>query len=294
MDVATQAAVARALGASIADVAKKEFVRLSRGLSDQRITEEILLALQALEGLQSNERPVYDAWDSLFYLTWFQPSQINLAYTLARRILADKSPLIAGKGRLHVGDFGCGAFAMQFGLALAVAETQEKRDGYPKIAIVSKDRSDDMRYIGKKMWHRFIREIRDKGKYPELEQLWEVCVAIKILNRHGRVAATRWLTVLHVAYEENAKEVKSRLDTAVSKWKPDVVLVTAHPMAYEWAYFLDEPAAYAKHEEFLGCEDLALCEGSLVATTKFRRELHKLYQEKIDRLADSRGEKEIS
>lgn len=70
MDVATQVAVAKALDASIADVAEKEFVRLSRGLSAQETAEQILKALKALEGLQQNEMPDYNAWDGLFYLTW--------------------------------------------------------------------------------------------------------------------------------------------------------------------------------------------------------------------------------
>ena len=69
MDVATRSAVARALDASIAKVANEEFARLSQGLNDQEIAEQILLALQALEALKQNEMPDYDDWDALFYLT---------------------------------------------------------------------------------------------------------------------------------------------------------------------------------------------------------------------------------
>ena len=294
MDVATQAAVARALDASIAEVAEEEFARLSQGLSDQEIAEQILWALQALEGLKQNEMPTYDAWDALFYLTWYQPSHIAMAYTLARSIALSRNPLRTGKGRLQVVDFGCGALAMQFGLALASAETLRKLGKCPKIAILSADESEDMRLIGKKLWDRFVDEINDEEEYPGLEELRQVCAATKLGNHYGRRAATRWLTVLHVAYKENTEDVKSRLDKAISKWKPDVVVVTARPMAYEWAYRLDEPATYNKREEMLDRGDLSFCKGSLEVTTKFRRSLHELYREDIDREADSRSDKTIS
>ena len=294
MDAATQAAVARALDTSIADVAAEEFARLSHGLSNQGIAEEILGALQDLEGLQQNEMPTYDGWDALFYLTWYQPSHIALAYTLARTITPSKNPLRTGKSRLQVVDFGCGALAMQFGLALAGAETLRRRGRGPKIDIVSTDESDHMRRIGKKMWRRFIEEIADADKYPRLGDLRQVCSAMKTRKVHKPTESTRWLTALHVAYEENVDAVKDELDKGVGTWEPNVVLVTTHPIADEWAYSPYDRDAYQGYRKVLSAEDLAPFDGCLEATTTFRRSLHDSYNGTIDRIADSQCEKPIS
>lgn len=296
MDLASQVTAAKALDASIAHVAKDEFAHLSRGLGIVKTTKEIYWALQALEGLQQNVMPTYDAWDSLFYLTWYQPSHINLAYTLARRIPVGVNPLRTGKGRLHVVDFGCGALAMQFGLALAGAETLKRRGACPKISIVSIDESDPMRSIGIKMWHQFVEEISDMDKYPRLKGLRQICSAMKIRKEHKAKAATRWLTALHVAYEENAEEVEDALDKKVKEWEPDVVLVTTHPMADEWVYspYGRDRTAQQKQSEPLSTESLEPFEGSLEETTKFRLGLYHSYNTEIDRLATSRGERSIS
>ena len=294
MDTATQAAVAKALDTSIADIAAREFSRLSQGLSNVQTAKEILGALQALESLQQNEMPTYDAWDALFYLTWYQPSHIALAYTLARTITPSKNPLRTGKGRLQVVDFGCGALAMQFGLALAGAETLRKFSKRPELAIAYTDKSDHMPHIGEKMWRRFIEEIADTDKYPRLGDLRQVCSTMKIREGYGRTEATRWLTALHVAYEENVDAVKDELDEGVGTWEPDMVLVTTHPMADEWAYSPYERAAYQEDQKVLSADDLAPFDGSLEATTKFRRSLYDSYNGTIDRVADSQGEKLIS
>ena len=171
MDAGTQA-IARALDASIADVAAKEFHRISRGMSDQEIATATTHALDSLGRLQTGQRiPNYGEWDALFYLTWYQPRQINLAYTVARRIPKDQNPLLEGRGNLQVVDFGCGALAMQFGLALMAADTLENRGSYPRMAIVSTDSRDEMPRIGRQMWCRFVEEIDDARKYPELDAL---------------------------------------------------------------------------------------------------------------------------
>lgn len=295
MDVATRTAIAQALDASIVHVATREFERLSRGLIDVQTAKKILRALRALKGLQGNEMPVYDAWVSLFYLTWYQPSHINLAYTLARKMPAGKNPLRTGHGRLQVIDFGCGALAMQFGLALAGAAIRKKRGACPKIAIVSTDESDHMRRIGKKMWRRFIREIADEDKYPGLEDLRRVCSAMKIRKEHKRTEARRWLTVLHVAYEENVNAVKDEIDEEVLSWEPDAILVTARQMAAGWVYAPTAHSGYAEEsEQTLTVDDLRPLEGTLNATTGFRKGLRHSFGVQIDRLAACKNEKSIA
>ena len=278
MDHATEIAVTKALDASIAHVATRELDSLSVDLSPLQTAEAILRSLRSFQGLQSGHMPNYDAWDALLYSTWYQPSQINLAYTIAQKVTKDKNPLRSGSGSLEVFDFGCGALAMQFGLALAAADTMQRHHTCPQIAVTSRDKNNLMHRIGKKLWSRFV----DEKKYPELSALRQVCAAMKV-DDHGNSTATRWLTVLHVAYRESAAEVKKALDARVMK-KPDMVLVTAHPLFEGWAYSIDESAGYSRREKEFGLKNLKLFDGSFKNTRNFR---WSLYTEKINDIAGS-------
>ena len=270
LDPATQIAVTKAFDSSIAYVADREFIRLSAELSEQEIAERTLCALQALDGLQNNEMPNYNAWDALFYLTWYQPRQINLAYTLAREIL-NEQPF--GGGTLQVVDFGCGALAMKFALALAAGDRLARGVHCPRIDIVPDDDSDAMLEIGKKAWCRFVNEI---VKYPELNKLRRACKAITC-NDQGN-PTIRWLTALHVAYEEGAPEVNRILSERIEKQKPEVVLMTAHTKAARWAYSLDEDRDY-KRDTHIGKDrnsyDLEMPNGCFEETAAFRNRLHR-------------------
>ena len=283
MDRATERALTRALDSSIAYVAMRELDCLSAALSREEIAEAIHRSLRFLERLQHGRMPRYDGWDALLYLTWYQPSQINLAYTIARKVTKDKNPLRSGSGNLEVFDFGCGALAMQFGLALAAADTMKKHNTCPQIAVTSRDKNEPMRRIGEKLWCRFVDEIADEEKYPELNALRQVCAAMKV-DKHGNSTATRWLTVLHVAYRESAAVVKKALDARVRKKKPHMVLVTARPGFDGWAYSLDESAGYSRREKEFGLKDLKLFEGSFKETRDFR---WSLYTEKISDMDDA-------
>ena len=232
--------------------------------------------------------PCYDAWDALLYSTWYQPSQINLAYTLARKVTKDKNPLRSGSGSLEVFDFGCGALAMQFGLALAAADTMKKYHTCPQLAVVSRDKNKPMHRIGKRLWRRFVDEIADEENYPELNALRQVCAALKV-DDHGNSTATRWLTVLHVAYGESAAEVKKSLDARVRKKKPHMVLVTAGPGFDGWAYSPDESAGYSRREKEFDLKNLKLFEGSFENTRDFR---WSLYTEKISDMDDALSEED--
>lgn len=294
MNSRTRNDVANALDVSIADVAAGEFDRLATPLSDQQIAEQILMALRAFEGLQSNKMPDYGPWDALFYLTWYQPSQINLAYTLARMIPAGNNPLLTGEGNLQVADFGCGALAMQFGLALAATRTISAHGVCPEITVESKDSSDSMVSLGRETWRRFVQEIGDTYKYPQLEDLRQACDAIRTKVQTQTPATTRWLTALHVAYEENAGEVGEAMDEVAAQWKPEVILVTARQIAEDWAYSPRPDAGYSESTVTLEADVVEAVGGSLEATTAFRLGLHYSYSDKIDRLAKSHREESIS
>ncbi len=280
MDNETKAAVTKALDAAIVSVAEDEFNRLSTGLSDQEIADSIRLTLRSLERLQSGQMPDYDDWDALFYSIWYQPGHVNLAYTLAQLIPSENNPLRTGNGSLEVFDFGCGELAMQFGLALAVADGVEEQGTIPQIAILSEDDSEPMKDIGWRIWRNFVREI---AEYPELGILQRICQTMRF-EHQADPKATSWLTALHVAYEENAETVKQQLDSLVVEQEPQIVLVTTHEVSEEWAY---NPLShgYSNISHFFSKAEFVL-DGEFEEITKFRSDLCNKY---IDDMLDFLG-----
>ena len=169
---------------------------------------------------------------------------------------------------MQVVDFGCGALAMQFGLALAVADALEERGTVPSIAIMSQDASKPMKDIGWNIWQCFIEEI---AKYPELNSLQEVCKVMKF-DAQGDPEAVCWLTALHVAYEENAPQIKQGLNAQVVEWKPDVILVTTHEISKDWAYY---PVDYGYTDiSYVFSEAEFVLDGEFEEMTKFRSVLY--------------------
>ena len=135
-----QQAVTEALSEAIIKVAENELERLTVGLGTQKKAEHIEYALNELSGLSSSNMPKYaDRWVALFYLTWYQPRQINIAYRMVKGYLNEDS--IDESNELFVVDFGCGAFAMQFGTALAFADIAQLGKSTPKIKVLSTDSS---------------------------------------------------------------------------------------------------------------------------------------------------------
>ena len=278
MDGSTQEAITNALDKAIVATAEKEFRRLSEGLTPKQIVKELLGSLRSLEGLQQGTMPDYDEWDSLLYILWYQPEHINLAYTLALRILKQDADSIQKAEGLEVYDFGCGAMAMQFGLALAAAETWPRGISLPRISIISEDTSDAMKSIGNKLWRAFNSRINATWGHPELNGLRKVC------NDIGRGAqrdslVVRWLTVLHVAYEEIHYQIKQELNGIVKKHKPEKILVTAHPGAFLWAFVPIGTKYYRSTDNF--SEDGLAFKGEFQKTSEFRKQLFVDHIEKI-------------
>lgn len=221
--------------------------------------------------------PDYNDWDALFYALWYQPTQINLAYTLARDVLDNNNPLLTGDGTLQVVDFGCGALAMQFGLALAAADGFEEREIQTPVAILSEDKSAPMRDMGLKLWTNFVNEIDDRQKYPELEALRQVCREIRLDDR-GKYSR-RWLTVLHTAYPKAVCEIRSALDPRVKLERPDLIIVTMNNIVDpQWGYSPPDTSAMpfeyiSLKSEVMRATELGL-QGKFASTSDFRRNLY--------------------
>ncbi len=263
-------AVTRALDRAIAKVAKERFEELSEGLSHEQIARKVLRALRSLEALRRGKMPEYNDWDALLYSTWYQPGHINLAYTLARKIPKDMNPLETGKGGLRVVDFGCGGLAMQFGLALAAADTFRDHQVIAPVTVLSEDISESMKSIGWRVWHAFVHKTR---RNKRLDALRDVCHEMRFDDQESS-ANVRWLTALHVAYKENAVEVKNALDNLVVNESPHIVLVTTHEGSARHA-FSPDPNGYSDNSDGLFGTTFAL-QGEFEMTTRFRANLYDI------------------
>ncbi len=138
--------------AQFAEVASEKYKRLSEELSliaMPRITD-CALTLRQLKGLQSGVMPNYDQWVAPFYLSWYQPGQINLAYSMITAI-ANAKGVFTETGKLHVVDFGSGVLAMQFEVALAAADAIRDEQTIDEILIDSLDSITAMINIGMKL-----------------------------------------------------------------------------------------------------------------------------------------------
>ena len=221
-------------------------------------------------------------WVALLYLIWYQPAQINLAFTLAQKVPEYKNPLLARAPSLSVLDFGCGSLAMQFGLALAMIDRYQKFRSYPKITLYRHDDSNEMKEIGLKTWGQFMDELHKTN--ARIYELLEVSFRLEHLDNDAllnmdRIDAhdlpwnlefrnedsicaqkhTRWLTVLHVAYTKNYPIIKRCLDDCIFYYHPDIVLTTSHAKAsksrfspkslYEfYPYYIAD--ALGEHQQF--------------------------------------------
>lgn len=155
-----QEAVANALDHAIANVARAESSRLREEQSDEEVARGIETALRGLDGLRERRMPCYDDdWLAVLYSTWYQPSHINLAYSMIAAVAGRREGSLAPNGRLHVFDFGCGTMAMQFGVALATADALQQGQPPTAVSVTSIDSSQKMIDLGMKIWQNFKQEV---------------------------------------------------------------------------------------------------------------------------------------
>ena len=214
----------------ITTVSDQEFKRLASGLNIEEKTEKVHYALKSLGKLQNGEMSDYhDKWVALFY-HWYQPAHINLAYSMVKSII-NSTDIVNEK--LHIVDFGCGSLAMQFGVALTIADTKNK-NSITEIRIDSIDTSQAMIKIGQKMWEEFKLSA---CRYPKIyNHLGRVCEIIKPkyycdidqvelaqISDHDR-----WVSAIHPVYDENKDEVKQSFKCLRNRFYPHVCFVSTH------------------------------------------------------------------
>jgi len=217
-----------ALDRAIAKVAETECACLSADSTSEERAKLVECALESLDGLASRKRPAYNGWEALLYLTWYQPRQVHLAYSVLRRRFHDYY------GPLRVVDLGCGAGAVQVALAILAAQAPFVGE----ISVRGIDRSRAMRRLGKKLWTAFLAEAMDSG----LDRLSAV---INAMNRscsasdyptwvassdrrdEESVGGLSWLTAVHAVYEDNWVEFEELYYDVHDRVNPCYELVTS-------------------------------------------------------------------
>ena len=229
-----QKAITVALSNAIVKVADKELARLS-GLDETEEAKAIGDALEVLGGLQSGQMPNYEnEWVALFYITWYQPGQINLAYSMINSMAkrrGSENVFLTDAGKLHVVDFGCGALAMQFAVAFAAADALQRGESATSIRICSMDTSQSMVNIGSKVWEQFKIEVSGSAELAILNEACEVLeptITVDFSHTAPNPREDSWLSAFHTVYSTNVKDVKDRLATIANRTKPDVGFITTH------------------------------------------------------------------
>ena len=216
------ALVREALDRAIAEVAEAEYRRLTEGMTIEHQTESVDNALKSLTRLQQGIPPDYKSeWIALFYLSWYQPRQIHLAYAALRELL-EHNPLPAR----HVIDYGCGALAVQIALAILLAEDQELLNS--GLAVYGVDSNMPMMDIGKELWEKF-REIAGARIHDDpffqclhvaLDSMADVCSChVSFPDALAHLEAARasasdncWITAVHAVYPSNMEQLKDVFD----------------------------------------------------------------------------------
>ncbi len=267
------------LDKAIADVFRSEVEHLiqEQNLSDaEKLSkvEDALVELGKLGKIQG-EMPKYDEWVAPFYLSWYQPRQINLTYSTITDIVAEESirkEILTNTGRLYVVDFGCGALAMHFGVALAIADALQNNQKIHSACVVSYDESKAMINIGKKAWEQFKSEVRKDARLPYLEQacdLIEMQVDRPFRDRQSNEII--WLSAIHAAFSANKRAVQADLDRLTKNLRPSAGFVTS-PLSRSGAADIASPFwrnGYKEHKQSIH----RIFTGKLQETTRVRREL---------------------
>ena len=246
-------------------VSEQEFNRLASGLTINEKTEKVRDALESLEKLQRGEMSDYhDEWVALFY-HWYQPSQINLAYSMIKSMIISTNIL---NEKLHIVDFGCGSLAMQFGVALALSDAINKRS-ITEIRIDSIDTSQAMIDIGQKMWELFKLRV---SRYPDLYNACEIIMPKYDIERveSARSSDRRWISAIHSVYDGNKDPVRQSLKNLINRFSPQVGFVSTHDskesLLSEVLPFYFDPDEKKPSPQF---------NGKLTKITQWRQKLNK-------------------
>lgn len=254
------------LDSAIAEVATTYYDRLTRCMSHPDKREFVNQALEELLKLQKGNSPDYNSEGTvLFYLTWYQPRQIFLAYSALRHVVRKQNP------PSRIIDYGCGASAVQIASSILAAELSllpaeklrraacsERSRTFP-FAVHGIDPSEPMREISGFLWQNFKEKVESKVRDVNLslsrifqgsrgpaehdsifESLLDTMRSMTNSCRYPSYEAMRshrrarhasapddcWLTAVHVAYESNLPDMEAVFRRIRKEQEPSLEMVT--------------------------------------------------------------------
>ena len=281
-----QTKIKRVLDQAIATVAEQEFNRLCNNLSEARVAERVKKAIESMGNLRSGDQPEYSEWDALFYVTWYQPRQINVALTILRQLYEiTRNENQSIEQPLHIIDVGCGALAAQFAIAILLAYF---RSNDAKVFIKGIDPSIPMKEIGRELWSEFCSIVaKEKDIYQsDLSQIYNLTKnnlfyslesydGSEDISMRTNPANKYWLMAVHTIYESNKQCIKKTLQNIRRKLVPDLIMVTAHEEKRNMLEFV-----VGNESEKLDFHSLLL-KGELPKTTEWRQRLIQRLPEDI-------------
>ncbi len=223
----------------IADTAASNFCRSTHGLDENEKAARVLAALDSLHGsIRRLETPAYaEELVALFYGVWYQPFQINAAYSLLRQAIEGRQSHLARQGRLEIVDFGGGALAMVVGLALAVSGRASSAPALREINVSIIEPSDAMIRTGFDIWERFMAACGydvslDKVSSFADAHLGRAAINLRRVHRPSDIEmqpdADRWLVAMHAYYGEQREAIKCDLSRIWEAFQPNLGLFTCH------------------------------------------------------------------
>ena len=237
-----------AIDEAIAIVAEAQWSTLADDLKDpsarSRTAKCVYESLCSLDQLSKDMIPRYNSWDALFYLTWYQPRQINLVYSMLSKIYKSKSSkefislkvdwFASNNDTIRIIDFGCGCLATMFAVAFAASDTYALGEETPEIKIDCIDTSQDMMNIGNKTWSVFRDTIRRIDRHHPVCNIFDkispkmVPYSSNSAPRPSVYDAPCLISAIHCVYSQTIDETKSAISNYIKLLNPVAVLVTTH------------------------------------------------------------------
>ena len=239
LDTKVASLARKLLDYAIANLAEAEYGRLSTegSLGTKERREHVDRALGSLKELQQGRKADYgDEWVAVFYLTWYQPRQIQLAYAVLRALISERKP------SKYIIDYGCGAWAIQIALALRIADVSANESAVGEITVHGIDPNRPMTRIGEMLWKEFRRIVSEERVehavleplHDALDRMSDSCTCHTTYDAfaksHGAqkppVFGDCWLTAVHVVDQSNQQHLHSLFERIRREKAPAIELVT--------------------------------------------------------------------
>ena len=223
------------------DAVDRALCRASREPIENLMAEGSACAARRINGAMLELKKLREGWDqpnytdcdvALFYTQWYLPQQVNIAYSHSLEVLRQRPLSSWGKNKLLLVDYGAGTGAMIIGLSLALS-IQPKEHLPDRIGVVRIDHSA-MLDLGDAIWSGLRDEITGQ---PILDGVAEVMDKAgfegvapgnerKIGSPSTRKDAERWVTAIHVVYEQGKKAIDAKFDLLCDRVMPHVRIRT--------------------------------------------------------------------